>query len=114
VRGRNAITEHGLIATFSNGQSRHFPGKSALADAIAWADDRDTQVCVFSTPDTILRDLAGTRAREDAPVGAKYLRRELPLYDAPEERMLRGARRLDLYSWPKIPRRWWPLRWGRK
>jgi len=100
----------GVTATFSDGWSRHFPGTSGLADAIAYADRHDVQVCTFSTPDTIARDLQGTRARPPSEVGAKYLRHELPAYDSPEERMLRGARRLDLYARPAPPMRWWPLR----
>jgi len=106
-----SVKDWGVIATFSNGETRHFPGKSGLADAIAFADRNETKVCTFSTPETILRDLQHDRAREPAAVGTKYLRHgDLLPYDSPEERMLRAARRLDLFERPMPRRRWWPLR----
>lgn len=109
---RGVPADHpGVICTFSDHRSRYFPGKSGLGDAIAYADAHDLKVYVFSTPDTILRDLQGTRAREPSAVGAKHLRYgELLPYDSPEERMLRGRRRLDLFQRPAPRPRWWPLR----
>jgi hypothetical protein len=54
---------HGLIVQFANGSQRHFAGKSALVDAIDYADRFETKVCVISTPQSVLDDLRGVTRR---------------------------------------------------
>jgi len=99
----------GKIVVFSNGETLHFAGKSALDDALAYADEHETKVCVISTPETILRDLEGSRARALAEIGAKYPKTDAA-YDAPEDRMLRGKGRLDLLERAEPAPRCWPIR----
>ena len=100
---------HGLIVQFANGWQMHFGGLSALVDAIEYADEHATKVCVISNPETIARDLEGSRAREQSTVGSKYVKSDVA-FDAPEDRMLRGLGRLDLLE-RRVPEpRCWPIR----
>lgn len=80
--------EHGCIVTFSNDEARWFTGAEALADAVAYADRRGLRIRTISTPETIYRDLQGSRAAQGGKRGgAVYF---------PEENMLGHARRSDL------------------
>jgi hypothetical protein len=71
---------HGLTVTFTGGLVQEFRGTSALANALAFADERGLRVCTFSTPRTIARDLRGPRA------------------ETPEARVLRLVGRSDLHE----------------
>ena len=100
---------HGLIVQFANGWQLHFGGLSALVDAISYADEHATKVCVISNPNTIARDLEGSRAREQSAVGSKYRKSDI-VFDAPEDRVLRSMGRLDLFERAEPPPRCWPVR----
>lgn len=80
-RRHRDVDGYGLIVDFSDGIVAHFPGKDALAQAIAYADARGTKVCVISSPESIERDLQGARKRQ-----------------TPEYRGLLRAGRLDLLA----------------
>lgn len=112
ARGRHAEAPPGVTVGFSNDFVWPFASE---AEAIAYADAHGLQICVKSTPATIAGDLRGrTRPPLRATGGGmKYARDPLP-YDSPEERWLRGARRLDLFQRPEPRPRWWPLRMFRR
>lgn len=107
-----STSTQGVIVMLSDGRARHFPGTEGLRDARDYARAHGLQVCVLSTPETILRDLRGSRAREQAKVaGTKYPKHgDLLPYDPPEDKMLRGVGALDLFQRPEVAVRWWPLR----
>lgn len=101
----------GVIASFTDGVSRHFPGKDGVREAIDYADAHGLKVLVFSTPESILRDLQGDRARPQADVGTKYPKDgDVLPFVSPEERTLRQMQRLDVWQRPTVRTRWWPLR----
>jgi len=101
---------HSLIVDFANGEALHFEGKSALDDALAYADEHATKLCVISTPESILRDLQGSRARERAEIeGARY-RKTDHAYESPEHHALRAKGRLDLLELHEPAPRYWPIR----
>lgn len=87
--------ETGVTVTFSDGTARHFTGsaRDALTDAAAHADSRDLRVRTISTPQTIYRDLHGTREQLDTDKDKKHRSTGT---NTPEARMLGMIGRKDL------------------
>ena len=97
----------GLNVSFTEGVARHFPGRSALRHAIEFADEHELRIRCISTPESILRDLQGSRAREQGET--KYLKHDLA-FESPELRMLIPFGRTDLLDPPEPLPVWHPLR----
>lgn len=76
-----------------------------MQQAIEWADGHQAKVISISTPETILRDLQGTRALlEPKPTGREGLygtiqRHMSDVVNFPERSMLKG--RADLFELPR-------------
>lgn len=100
---------HSIIVDFSDGSAREFKGLECLANAIAYADERNLRIRVISHPASIMRDLQGSRARHLAVVGSKYPKSD-HAYNSPESRMLRAHARLDLLEIAEPASRCWPQR----
>ena len=81
----------GLVADFSDGSARWFPGPDCLRDCASWADDHGLRITVISTPATIYRDLQGSRADAAERNGSQVVY-------VPELRMLAAIGRTDLYD----------------
>jgi hypothetical protein len=73
-------------------------GKNHMQEVIEWADEHEALVISISTPETILRDLQGTRAPLDPQSHKKHA---ADMVQFPERAMLR--KRLDLFD---APGRW--------
>lgn len=73
-------------------------GKDHAQQVIEWADEHEARVISISTPETILRDLQGTRAPLDPQSHKKHAADEVRF---PERSILK--KRLDLFS---APGRW--------
>lgn len=83
--------KHGCIATFSDGTTKHFPGKNYLQQVADFADQLEVKVSVISTPVTIYRDMQGTRKSFELP--REQMR---DIIHTPESAMLAQIRRADL------------------
>jgi len=102
-----------MIVTFSNDDVVHFASSSPMRDAVRYCDEHRTRIRCTSTPNSILRDLQGSRERKIAEVGSKYPQSD-PVIDSPERRALSTLGRLDLLDQPEPRPRWWPLRIARR
>lgn len=84
-------------------------GESRIKQAADWADAHDAKILSISTPDTILRDLDGTRATiNDKKVAGGGIRRgtdQSPAErtDFPERAILGKIGRRDLFKEPGWP-----------
>ena len=95
--------ETGLIATTSDGASRHFVGNGreatrALAD---YCDRHGLRVVCISTPGTIYRDLQGTRRTTETTQRRHRVTAEahtLERFALPEQSYLAAIGRLDLVA----------------
>jgi hypothetical protein len=78
-------------------------GESAAQQAIEWADRHQAKIMTISSPETIARDLMGTRApleakrAKDGPAGGMQ-KHPADVVQFPELTMLRGRR--DLFEAP--------------
>lgn len=92
----------GCIATYSDGDVRHFTGKGYVRAAADHADEHGTLIVSLSTPETIYRDLQGTRAH----IEPRYDTHQPPDAIAiPEAAMLgRIGRRELLQGWEARPK----------
>jgi hypothetical protein len=95
----------GLIATVRHGgavESRHFVGTTtdALTDLAAWCDAVDGRIKSISTPQTIYRDLHGSRRvavdRQAKNRKASYSAHYDALIEIPEPKLLGRIGRKDL------------------
>ena len=87
----------GCIVTFSNGTVRHFTGAglAALRSAAEYADTHGLLVQTVSTPQTIYRDLHGTREQIGTDKDKTHRSTNMNL---PEARMLGAIGRKDLLA----------------
>lgn len=96
-RGTDRFSKHfaqEIHTTDRNGNSRRSiktPKETATQQAVEYADAHDAKIVCISSPETILRDLQGTRAELEVRAGKKFRQEGIQL---PEVTMLR--KRIDL------------------
>ena len=66
-----------------------------VQQAIDWADEHEAKIVCISSPETILRDLQGTREQLEPTQGKKHPSDSVFM---PEKAMLKG--RMDLFEYP--------------
>ena len=97
--GGYSRAKDGCIVTFrmpdGSTQVRHFSDQGYVQQAISWADEHGAKIVCISSPETILRDLQGTREHLEPHSGKKHPPDSIFM---PEKAMLRG--RMDLYERP--------------
>ena len=85
----------GVIVQFENGISKQFTGGDTTRQAAAFADQYETKISVISSPDTIYRDMQGTRR----PI-VQTKRQIQDTMFLPELRTLSSIGRKDLFTSP--------------